>query len=416
MIGRITSIGHRNPAGRESQGDHRMFSDRTGWPLTPNRLSQAVERLRAQGIPILDLAESNPTQVGLQYPEGFLKPLADFRSLVYDPSPKGLSSACQAVVGLYAQKGIPVSADQIFLTCSTSEAYSFLFRLLCNPGDSVLVPCPSYPLFEYLAGLDDVRPSPYRLRYNQKRWEVDFDHLEAACLPTTRAVIVVHPNNPTGSGLASEEWRELISLCQRKNLALVADEVFADYFYEEDQRIPRTLAGNPDVLVFSLGGLSKFLGLPQMKLAWIAVTGPKEMVRPALERLELIADTYLSVNTPVQQALAGWLADPSWIQTRIRERLLRNRRFLLREVGRAGDPIRCLEADGGWNAVLRVPAIRDEEKFTLDLLEQEKVLAHPGYFFDFEEQGYLVVSLLPPPERFEKGVGKLLARIARDVS
>lgn len=243
-----------------------MFADRTGWPLTPNRLSQALETLRKNGISILDLTETNPTKVGLRYPEEFLKSLADFRSLIYEPSPKGLSSARQAVASVYAQKGVPVPPDQILLTCSTSEAYSFLFRLLCNPGDSVLVPRPSYPLFEYLADLNDVRLCAYRLRYRGK-WEVDFDHLEKGISPATRAVVAVHPNNPTGSGLCSEELTRLVSLCRQKNLALISDEVFADYFYEEDLKIPRTLAGNPEALIFMLGGLSKFLALPQMKLA-----------------------------------------------------------------------------------------------------------------------------------------------------
>ena len=384
-----------------------MFANRTGWPLTPNRLSEALEKLRRNNVEILDLTESNPTKVGLHYPEDFLKPIVDPRSLSYEPLPKGLYSARQAVASVYAQKGISIDPDQILLTASTSEAYGFLFRLLCNPGDSVLIPCPSYPLFEYLAGLNDVHLAVYRLHYRQ-RWELDFDSLMRAISPETRAIVVVHPNNPTGSCLTSEEVSRLISVCQQKNLVLIADEVFADYFYEENPGIPRSLAGHSELMVFSLGGLSKFLALPQMKLAWIAVTGPHEQVHPALERLELIADTYLSVNTPVQQVLPTWFAKAPKIQSPIRDRLLKNRQFLLEQCGKTGKPMTCLHANGGWNSVLRLPALKNEEEFVLRLLEREHLLVHPGYFFDFEVSGYLVVSLLPPPEIFQEGISRAI--------
>ncbi|MBI3616457.1 MAG: pyridoxal phosphate-dependent aminotransferase [Candidatus Omnitrophica bacterium] len=387
-----------------------MFADRTGWRLTPNLLSQRLTALHRRGVSILDLTESNPTQVGIRYPEEILGFLADPGSLTYEPSPKGLLLARQAVAGVYAEKGISLEPDQLLLTASTSEAYSFLFKLLCNPGDSILVPKPSYPLFEYLADLNDVELSAYRLRCDQ-RWGIDFGSLGRAISARTRGIVAVHPNNPTGSGLTLEETSQLASLCRQKKAALIVDEVFADYWHDPNPGIPRTLAGNPDLLTFCLGGLSKFLALPQMKLAWMAVTGPADLLHPAMERLEMIADTYLSVNTPVQRAVPQWLANAPAIQSQIRRRILENRKALLEQIDPAGSSAQCLQADGGWNAVLRLPAIRDEEAFVLDLLEREHLLVHPGYFFDFEEPGHLVLSLLPLPEIFREGIQRLFATI-----
>ena len=287
-----------------------MFAERTGWDLAPNALAKRLEQLRAAGAEILDLTESNPTRVGLAYPADLLAPLADPGGLLYDPQPKGLLPARQAVASLYATKGAPVGPERVLLTASTSEAYSHLFRLLANPGDEILVPRPSYPLFGYLADLSDVKTVSYPLRLQGDRWRVDPEELNSAAGPRVRAVVVVHPNNPTGSALTAEEWTAIAELCLRRGLALISDEVFADYFREEAGGLPRTLLGGPageGPLTFALGGLSKFLGLPQMKLGWIACSGPPDLLAPALERLELIADTYLSLNTPVQRALPAWL-------------------------------------------------------------------------------------------------------------
>ncbi len=387
-----------------------MFADRTRWDLTPNPFTLQKEALQKKGVTILDLTVSNPTHCGFRYPGELLAPWAHQGSLIYEPSPKGLLPAREAVASLYAQKGIQADPNQILLTASTSEAYSFLLRLLCNPGDSILVPSPSYPLFDYLTGLQDVQPADYSLRYTT-RWEIDFDSLSKAILADTRAVVVVHPNNPTGSCLTHGELDRLVQLCKKHQMALISDEVFAEYLYEQDSVIPRSLLAGTQILTFGLGGLSKFLGLPQMKLAWILTKGPASLVHLALERLELIADTYLSVNTPVQQALPGWLEGSLPIQSQIRQRLEANRQYLMKRLN-SGAPAQLLAADGGWSAVLRVPSIQDEEAWALELLNQAHVLVYPGYFFDFEKPGFLVVSLLVPLEVFQEGITRLLSCLA----
>ncbi len=384
-----------------------MFADRTRWELTPNRLTKALEELRGQGTPVLDLTESNPTHCGFRYPAELVSALADPDSLLYEPSAQGDLSARRALEALYASKGVSVDPGEIFLTASTSEAYSFLFKLLCNPGDAVLVPKPSYPLFEYLAGLEGVEPAAYPLVYDS-RWRIDTEALLAQVTDRTRAIALVHPNNPTGSCVTKPELQEIRTLCQRRGLALIADEVFAEYLFEEDPQIPSTLVGPGGVLVFGLGGLSKFMGLPQMKLGWISVSGPKEQVDPALERLEMIADTYLSVNTPVQRALPGWLSRAAGIQRQIRDRIAGNRSFLVRSAAQTGGTATCLAADGGWNAVLKMPAVRDEEAWVMNRLRIGRVLVYPGYFFDFQETGHAVVSLLVPAPIFQEGVRRLL--------
>lgn len=405
-----------------------MFADRTGWVLAPNALTQKRQALRVTGVPVLDLTESNPTRCGIRYPEGLLDPLADPRSLTYEPDPKGLLSARETVASLYAKKKAPIDPERVLLTASTSEAYSFLFRLLTNPGDSILVPRPSYPLFEYLAKLDDLRTIPYSLRYSgcgkrmphhallrsgcaeeDSSWSIDVEELSLEVTDMTRAIVVVHPNNPTGSILSDQEITELSQLCQSRGLAMIADEVFAEYLYSG---VPTTVLSkvSGSHLTFCLGGLSKFLGLPQMKLAWIAATGPSELLPPALERLEMIADTYLSVNTPAQWALSRWMTLAPFIQAQIRKQITVNRQALIDHFLEAA-PVESLKAQGGWYAILRVPSIREEESWVVDLLEKDHVLVYPGYFFDFEERGILVVSLLAPEKIFQEGIRRLLARI-----
>lgn len=381
-----------------------MFSKRTAWDLTPNQLAQRREALTRAGVELLDLTESNPTRCGFRYPDALLAPLADPAALRYAPSPLGLPAARAAVAARYSG----VDPAHIVLTASTSEAYHVAFRLLCNPGDQVLVPAPSYPLFEYLARLDDVQPVPYPLRYGD-RWAVDLDAVAAMIMPSTKALIAVHPNNPTGSCLTRAELACLGDLCRRHGLALIADEVFADYRWTLSRETPATLLGTPGVLTIALGGLSKTLGLPQMKLAWMAVSGPPALRDAALARLELIADTYLSVNTPAQQALPAWLALAPAIQSQIRRRVTDNRQWL---AGQGLPGAQLLTADGGWSAVLRVPSVRDEEAWVVRLLEQERVVVHPGYFFEFAEPGYLVVSLLPSPETFRAGITRLAMALA----
>ena len=386
-----------------------MFSDRTGWDLTPNALSRKQEGLRERGVPIFDLTESNPTRAGFPYPEEWFRELSDPAVSRYEPDPLGLRSAREAIARLFASKGAAVGPEQILLTASTSETYSHLFRLLADPGQSVLVPQPSYPLFQYLADLSDVRPVPYPLRFQPDRgWRIDFTALESAAAGA-KAVVAVHPNHPTGSALRRNELQRLVEICRRERLALIADEVFAEYLFAENPDIPPTLLGPHGILVFALGGLSKFLGLPQMKLAWTACAGPEELLRPALARLELIADSYLSVNTPVQRAFPQWLKAAQPIQGRIRERLGANLRTLA-EKCRSG-PWRLLPADGGWNAVLRNGALsswEEEERWVISLLEKTEVLVHPGSFFDFDQSGHLVISLLTDPDRWSEGIQRLV--------
>ena len=384
-----------------------MFSTRIPPNLEPNRLSQAIAGLRARGERILDLTETNPTRAGIDYSGGLLATLADARSLVYEPDPFGLISAREAVAaGCLPELGVP--PERIVLTSSTSEAYSFLFKLLCEPGDEVLVPAPSYPLFEQLTRLDAVTVRTYPLEYHGL-WSADTGELERAVTGRTRAVLVVSPNNPTGSMLGRGELETLARICARNQMALVGDEVFADYLLEPRADRAAVLEQS-EALTFSLGGLSKSVGLPQLKLAWIAAGGPRDLVAGALARLELIGDAYLSVGTPVQQALGVLLAAGAGVRASIHDRVRANLETLRRSV--AGTPCSVLRVEGGWSAVVRVPATRSEERLVLELLEHDRVLVHPGYFFDFPREAYVVVSLLPRPNAFADGVGRLVARAA----
>jgi hypothetical protein len=385
-----------------------VFSSRISSDLTLNRLASTLARLRQARVEIDDLTESNPTSVGLDYPPRLLDPLASPAGLAYLPQPFGLPAARDAVVGDFRRRGLAVPRDRIVLTASTSEAYSLLFKLLCNPGDEVLVPVPSYPLFGYLAALDSVQVRPYSLEYHGS-WSIDLDGLRRATHARTRAVIVVNPNNATGSYLKRPELDVLAAHCRANGLALIGDEVFAEYVLDADLPHTGSVLAQREALTFGLGGLSKSLGLPQLKLGWMAVSGPDDLVRPALERLELICDTYLSVATPVQVALPALLADGSAIRKQIRDRVTRNYRALCAIAPRFPS-LRVLPSEGGWYAVLQVPAMQSEESLVLQLLEQDHVLVHPGYFFDFPREAFLIVSLLPAPDVFDRAVGRLLTR------
>jgi len=385
-----------------------MFSGRTAWDLRRSRLAALLASRRAEGAELLDLTETNPTRVGIACPPHLLEPLIQAAALRYEPEPAGLLSAREAVAADYHRRGYDVSPKRIVLTASTSEAYAFLFKLLCDPGDEVLVPRPSYPLFEYLAGLESVAVRPYPLDYDG-RWHLSPGGVREAAGERTRAVVVVHPNNPTGSFLKEEEAQGLESLCAEGGWALISDEVFADYAFREDPERARSVARDGEVLAFALGGLSKSCGLPQLKLAWIAVSGPRERREAALARLEVVADTYLSVGTPVQLALPRLLQQRAELQRPIVERVAGNL-DLLRERA-TGSPATLLDAEGGWSAVLRVPAVASEEDWALTLLDEDGVLVHPGYFFDFAQEAFLVLSLLPPPATFRRGVERLLRRL-----
>jgi aspartate/methionine/tyrosine aminotransferase len=381
------------------------FSSRLPTVTDTNALSTAIAGARARGIDIIDLTESNPTNVGLPYPEQLLKPLADARGRRYAPEPFGLQTAREAVANEAVRRGVTIDPSHVVLTASTSEAYSWLFKLLFNPGDAVLAPRPSYPLFDHLTRLECVHAVPYDLEYHG-RWSIDFETLSAAP-PATRAVMVVAPNNPTGSYLTSGELERLLLLCRERQWALIADEVFVDY--PLDVRDPVTdLAARADVLTFTLGGLSKSVGLPQLKLGWIVVGGEPAVRDEALARLEFIADTYLSVGTPVQVALPSLLAAGAAIRSAIQARIQRNLQHV-REAVRKHPACDLLATEGGWSAVVRVPAVRSEERLVLDLVERERVLVHPGYFFDFPREAYIVVSLLPREDLFADAIGRALA-------
>jgi len=378
----------------------RVFSSRLKWDSSPNPLSILLGKKRREGAAVLDLTESNPTRAGLQYPAAeIMAALADPCVLGYDPQPRGLLSAREAVTEYYARRGVEVAPSRILLTASTSEAYSYLFKLLTDPGDEILVPRPSYPLFDYLGAMESVDVRQYPLRYDGS-WHIDFPALSSAITPRTRAIVVVNPNNPTGSYLKRAEWQRL----QTFGLPILSDEVFSDFAFAPDpERVP-TLAGSNGLLTFAMSGLSKVAGLPQMKLGWIVASGPGHQT--ALEGLEWIADTFLSVSTPVQLALPRILAASGAIEQQIRTQTRANLDHLI--IQTLGSPCRCLAIEGGWYAVLEVPRIRSEEDWVLHLLAQKDVLVQPGFFYDFEAEAFLVLSLLTPPVTFEQGVGRIL--------
>ena len=383
-----------------------MFSARTSWSQATNRLTLALEARRRAGLEVLDLTESNPTRAGIPYPQDLLALLADPAGLVYRPQACGLPAAREAVARDYERRGWAVGADRLLLTASTSEAYAYLFKLLCDPGDIVLVPQPSYPLFEFLADLESVHIDRYALHHDGE-WHLSVDALEAAIGERTRAVVLVNPGNPTGSYLKREEAARLFDLCACRGLAVISDEVFADYAFAPDPGRLASVAGDPPCLAFSLGGLSKSCGLPQLKLGWMAVFGPPPIRAEAQARLEVIADTFLSVGTPVQQAAPGLLARLPELQAPIATRTRLNL-GLLREALAPPAPASLLAPEGGWSAVLRVPATEPEEERALRLLERDGVLVHPGFFFDFPSEAYLVLSLLTEPAVFARGLSALL--------
>jgi alanine-synthesizing transaminase len=391
-----------------------MFASRTNWRLEPNRFTRALEEHRRTGKELLDLTASNPTACGLAYPEQLIvAALADRRALEYRPESKGLHEAREAVAGYYigrrgfagpgAREAAEVDPERILLTSGTSEAYSHIFRLLCEAGDEILVPAPSYPLFEFLADLADIRLVPYPLLYDHG-WQMDFASMRAALTPRSRAVLVVHPNNPTGSFVKPRQAAELAEICAAHEMAIVADEVFLDYAGGPEPA--RTFALHDGVLTFTLSGLSKISLLPQMKLAWTVVSGPQALVHRAIERLEIIADTYLSPGTPVQLALPKFLALRHGLQEQLKVRISSNLAALDDEL-RASKLLARLERDGGWYAVLRVPVTGTDEDLAVALLERCSVLVHPGHFFNFSRDGFLVLSLITPEEQFREGVRSL---------
>lgn len=388
-----------------------FFARRTSWNLATNRYSEALEAHRRAGRKLLDLTASNPTNIGLNYrAESLLPALADRRALQYDPQAKGLREAREAVAAYYAERGTTISPEDLILTTSTSEAYSFVFRLLCDPEDAVLVPTPSYPLFDFLADIQDVKLFPYELVYDHG-WQIEVNSLFAAVDRAIasgarcRAILVVHPNNPTGSYVQPREMQLLKDVCERNDAAVIADEVFLDYSLEAQS--PPTFVGNEHSLTFTLSGLSKISGLPQMKVAWIAASGPSALKQEALARLDVIADTYLSMNAPIQLAIPAMLAERNHLQPQLLDRVRANLAELDSQLAQQ-NLCQRLQIEGGWYAILRVPARGSDEELAIALLERENVLLQPGHFYDFAAEGYLVVSLITPPAEFAEGMKRLL--------
>jgi alanine-synthesizing transaminase len=382
-----------------------MFANRTQWNLKPNRLSEALAQHRAAGKPLVDLTVSNPTECGFLYDQGaILDALRNPSALKYEPASRGLVSARQSVCQYYVERGARVTVGDVILTTSTSEGYSYVFRLLCNPGDEILVPAPSYPLCDFLADIQDVKLVRYPLVYDHG-WQIDFHALEQNITQPTRAVIVVNPNNPTGHFTKRAEMEKLNAICAARDLALIADEVFMDFSLGAGQ--PRSFAENRDALTFTLSGLSKICGLPQMKSAWLVTSGTQELKKEALARLEVIADTYLSMNAPVQLAMPSFLSQRRAFQDQLLARVRQNLAELDRQLALQKLCTR-LEVEGGWYAVLRVPATGSDEELALTLLNDTSVYVHPGHFYDFPSEGYIVLSLISKEIELAKGLKALL--------
>jgi len=384
-----------------------MTSSRLPANLEPNAVARAVDAKRRHGVTVADLTESNPTRVGLSYPSSLLAELSNRQGLAYDPKPLGLWPARAAVAADFRRRGIVLSADRVALTSSTSEAYALLFKLFCDAGDAILVPRPSYPLFEHLARLEAVTAVPYDLAYHGT-WRIDLDSVRRAASPRVKALLIVSPNNPTGSFLHRDDLAALSELSAANAWPIIGDEVFADYPLDPAPAATHVLA-SPEVLTVSLGGLSKSAGLPQLKLGWIAFGGPPANVDAALLAYEMIADTYLSVSTPVQAAAAELIQGGAAIRAQILSRVRRNLDSL-RKLASNHPAVDVLRVEGGWSAIVQVPQLRPEEALVLELLEKDHVLVHPGYFFDFSREAFIVVSLLVEPATFDRAVAVMLTR------
>jgi alanine-synthesizing transaminase len=391
-----------------------MFSDRVNLDLSPNALGRLLAHKKAQGQQVLDLTQSNPTQVGLAYPGSeILAALAQPQSLLYEPDPRGLAAARAKVGDYYRRRGQDLDPEAIFLTASTSEAYGSLFKLLGNPGDEILIPSPGYPLLCYLAGFEGLTTVSYPLRYDPvSGWYFDLDVLEALITPKTRAVVVVSPNNPTGSYIKRPELETIDQICCRHELALIVDEVFSDYAADPSPDYVSSTVNRTRALTFVLNGLSKMVGLPQVKLGWIIAGGEPEWVGAAVPRLEMLLDCYLSVATPVQHALGRLLVLRSGIQAQLMARIAANSRVLEERLEATGN-CRVLRREGGWYAVVEIVDRLGDEDRVLQLLAHDHTLVHPGAFYQFQREGYVVVSLLPPGDIFRSGIEALVRRFGQ---
>ncbi|MDP2886021.1 MAG: pyridoxal phosphate-dependent aminotransferase [Ignavibacteria bacterium] len=387
-----------------------MFSSRTDWDFRSSPLFSLVLQKRARGEEIIDLTESNPTRCGFRYqPDHLITPSALRNSVSYEPDPRGLLLARQAIAGWYERQQISVDPSRIIFSSGTSEAYSHLLRLLCNVGESIAVPKPGYPLLEYLGRLNDVDCQQYRLEYDGE-WHIDLPSLAGILSPKTKALVLVHPNNPTGSFVKLEERECILEMSKKQNIPLVVDEVFSAFPFGEDVRRAGSFAGTQKSLTFTVNGLSKLVGLPQLKLAWIVVSGPDDLCTKALQRLEVIADTFLSVGTPVQLSLETLLSDPAAMSEQILDRARSNYEGLP-EVFTQGSPVSIFRCEGAWTAVLRLPATRTDEEWAQELLQVHSILTHPGLLFDMDLNSCIVVSLLPEPKIFLEGMKGILTAV-----
>lgn len=394
----------------KGQATRAMFAERTNWNLSANRLSQALAAHRASGKCLLDLTVSNPTECGFKYDQqNILSALANPAVLRYEPDPRGMRSARTAIARYYTDRAVKISLDDIFLTTSTSEAYSFAFRLLCNPGDEILIPAPGYPLFEFLADLHDVKLVRYPLLYDHG-WQIDFHELQTAITARTRAIVVVNPNNPTGHYAKQSDAQHLREICSAQGMALLSDEVFLDFSLANSG--PVSFAGNQAALTLTTSGLSKLCGLPQMKAAWLVVSGPAKLKSEAISRLEVIADTYLSMNAPIQLALPVLLEQRHTLQRQLMARVQQNLAELDRQLVGHNACSRLI-VEGGWYSVIRLPATCDDAEFALQLLETKSVYIHPGHFYDFPARNCVVASLITPEEKFAEGTRLLLSHASR---
>ena len=383
-----------------------LFSHRTNWYRQLNKISELFESLRKSGRSILDLTVSNPTECGIEYPEKeILTALSNPSSLHYEPNPRGLLIARNAIREYCGKKNIILDPSSIFLTASTSEAYSLILKLLCNAGENIIVPRPSYPLFDYLAQVNDVELNYYHLHYDHE-WQIDTDSIKNIINKNTKAIVLINPHNPTGMFLRQNDYHEIVEIAKEYNLALIVDEVFIDYHFDDDENRIASTANETEVLTFALNGISKSCGLPQMKLGWIIVGGHSSVVLEAIARLEILCDTFLSVNTPVQVALPQLLEHGEIIQRKILDRICTNYSILRTQT--LDTPCSVLSADGGWYGIIRIPRTKSDEDWAIQLLENKGVYLFPGYFFDFDEDGYLVVSLLVESSVFQKGVREIV--------
>ena len=393
-----------------------MFSGRSHFKQMPNPLFMLLMSRQNEGKEVIDLTDSNPTQCRFTYPSSWIKALSKNANLIYEPNPNGNLNARIRVVKYYRELGADVKPGQVFFASGTSEAYHFLFSLLMNPGDHLLVPAPGYPLMESLGILNDIAIDSYHQEFDGMRWKIDFDSLQTLIGPRTGAIMLVHPNNPTGSYIDRKDQVRLVSLAKKNRLPIIADEVFYDYLYPDMQILPRSFSTRNQTLVFTLNGLSKMACLPQLKLSWILITGPQSLVREAARRLEMIADAYLSVNTPVQNAIGLYLDGRFKIQSQVLHRILKNRAYLakaLKERLPEGD---ILNSEGGWYVTIRLPSVMSDEQWAILLLKKEGVLVYPGHFFDFPTESCLVLSLLPPEPLFREGIEKIISRVSYSLS